>query len=79
MRPLYQEIVLPNVCYVGGPNELRYWMQLKTYFDDNICDKEIKELEFQINSLQKSLESLFVRQSSERKKIAMPTLVIRNT
>ena len=35
MRPLYQEIVLPNVCYVGGPNELRYWMQLKTYFDDN--------------------------------------------
>ena len=35
MRPLYQEVVLPNVCYVGGPNELRYWMQLKTYFDDN--------------------------------------------
>ena len=35
MRPLYQEIVLPNVCYVGGPNELRYWLQLKTYFDEN--------------------------------------------
>ncbi len=35
MRPLYQEVVLPNVCYVGGPNELKYWMQLKTYFDDN--------------------------------------------
>jgi uncharacterized protein YllA (UPF0747 family) len=35
MRPLYQEIILPNVCYVGGPNELRYWMQLKTYFDEN--------------------------------------------
>jgi len=35
MRPLYQEIILPNVCYVGGPNELRYWMQLKTYFDKN--------------------------------------------
>ena len=35
MRPLYQETLLPNVCYVGGPNELKYWMQLKTYFDDN--------------------------------------------
>tara|TARA_B100000989_G_scaffold275771_1_gene235565 strand:- start:3895 stop:5502 length:1608 start_codon:yes stop_codon:yes gene_type:complete len=35
MRPLYQETVLPNVCYVGGQNELKYWMQLKTYFDDN--------------------------------------------
>ena len=44
--------------------------QLKTFFDDNICDKEIKELEFQINSLQKCLDSLFQRQSSERKKIA---------
>ncbi len=35
MRPLYQETVLPNVCYIGGPNELRYWIQLKTYFVNN--------------------------------------------
>jgi len=31
-RPLYQEFILPNVAYVGGPNELAYWFQLKGVF-----------------------------------------------
>ncbi|MFM7024315.1 MAG: bacillithiol biosynthesis cysteine-adding enzyme BshC [Flavobacteriales bacterium] len=31
-RPLYQEFILPNVAYVGGPNELAYWLQLKSLF-----------------------------------------------
>ena len=35
MRPLYQEKILPNVCYLGGPNELKYWMQLKIYFENS--------------------------------------------
>ena len=33
MRPLYQEVILPNLCYIGGGGELAYWMQLKDYFD----------------------------------------------
>ncbi len=33
MRPLYQEIILPNLCYIGGGGELAYWFQLKNYFD----------------------------------------------
>jgi len=33
MRPLFQEIVLPNLCYIGGGGELAYWFQLKTYFE----------------------------------------------
>ena len=32
-RPLYQEIVLPNLGYVGGPGELAYWLQLNSLFD----------------------------------------------
>lgn len=32
MRPLYQEVILPNLCYIGGGGELAYWMQLKSYF-----------------------------------------------
>jgi len=31
-RPLYQELILPNLCYVGGGSELKYWMQLKNTF-----------------------------------------------
>lgn len=33
MRPLYQEVILPNLAYVGGGGELAYWLQLKTNFD----------------------------------------------
>ncbi len=33
LRPLYQEMILPNLGYVGGPAELVYWLQLKGVFD----------------------------------------------
>lgn len=33
LRPLYQEVILPNLCYIGGGGELAYWMQLKDYFE----------------------------------------------
>jgi bacillithiol biosynthesis cysteine-adding enzyme BshC len=32
MRPLYQEVILPNLCYIGGGGEMAYWLQLKSYF-----------------------------------------------
>ncbi len=33
LRPLYQEEILPNLCYIGGGGELAYWFQLKDYFN----------------------------------------------
>lgn len=33
LRPLYQEMILPNLAYVGGPAEVPYWLQLKGVFD----------------------------------------------
>lgn len=33
LRPLYQETILPNLAYIGGPSEIPYWMQLKGIFD----------------------------------------------
>lgn len=33
MRPIYQETILPNVAYVGGPAEVAYWLQLSPTFD----------------------------------------------
>jgi bacillithiol synthase len=32
-RPLYQEIILPNLCYIGGGGELAYWLELKASFE----------------------------------------------
>ena len=33
LRPLYQELILPNLCYVGGGAEVAYWLQLKALFE----------------------------------------------
>lgn len=33
LRPLYEEVILPNLCYIGGGGELAYWLELKTYFE----------------------------------------------
>ncbi|RZJ30831.1 MAG: bacillithiol biosynthesis cysteine-adding enzyme BshC [Flavobacterium sp.] len=33
MRPLYEEVILPNLCYIGGGGELAYWLELKSFFN----------------------------------------------
>jgi bacillithiol biosynthesis cysteine-adding enzyme BshC len=33
LRPLYQEVILPNLCYIGGGGELAYWLELKSFFN----------------------------------------------
>jgi len=35
LRPLYQETILPNLAYIGGPAEIVYWLQLKAVFDQH--------------------------------------------
>ena len=37
LRPLYQEIILPNIAYVGGPAEIAYWLEYKNMFDHFKC------------------------------------------
>ena len=34
-RPLYQEAILPNLCYIGGGGELAYWLELKDFFAES--------------------------------------------
>lgn len=33
LRPLYQEWILPNLAYIGGPSEIAYWQQLPKAFE----------------------------------------------
>ncbi len=33
LRPLYQEMILPNIVFIGGGGELAYWLELKGVFD----------------------------------------------
>jgi bacillithiol biosynthesis cysteine-adding enzyme BshC len=34
MRPVYQEVILPNIAYIGGSGEIAYWLQLKDVFKE---------------------------------------------
>jgi bacillithiol biosynthesis cysteine-adding enzyme BshC len=73
MRPLYQEVILPNLCYIGGGGELAYWMQLKSYFDKvdvpfpilllrNSVQVVSKKQYGKLERLNISLEELFLKQ-----------------
>lgn len=34
MRPLYQELILPNLAYIGGGGELAYWLERRSQFEE---------------------------------------------
>lgn len=44
LRPLYQEVILPNLAYIGGGGELAYWLQLKPLFDAHMVPFPILRL-----------------------------------
>ena len=33
LRPVFQELALPNIAFIGGGGELAYWMELKNVFE----------------------------------------------
>ena len=63
-RPLYQEVVLPNLCYIGGGGELAYWMELKSYF-------EAMEVTFPMLLLRNSVLFLKEKQAKKAEKLGL--------
>lgn len=46
LRPVYQETILPNLAYIGGPAEVAYWLQLKNIFKVNQIQMPVIVLRF---------------------------------
>lgn len=63
-RPLYQEVVLPNLCYIGGGGELAYWLELKGMFD-------ALELPFPILMLRNSVLFITAKQGRRLSKLSL--------
>lgn len=74
LRPLYQEVVLPNLCYIGGGGELAYWLELQSNFKANniafpmlllrnsalvVTEKQLKK----VDKLELNWADLFQKQS----------------
>ncbi|MGY3792946.1 bacillithiol biosynthesis cysteine-adding enzyme BshC [Aquimarina sp. 433] len=66
MRPLYQEVILPNLCYIGGGGELAYWLELKDYFDN-------VQIPFPMLLLRNSVLMQTAKQSAKIEKLAVTT------
>lgn len=66
MRPLYEEVILPNLCYIGGGGELAYWLQLKDYF------KEIN-VAFPILLLRNSVQIISNKQQKKLDNLSIST------
>jgi bacillithiol biosynthesis cysteine-adding enzyme BshC len=80
LRPLYQEVILPNLAYIGGGGEIAYWLQLKDYFKTQnisfpilllrnsallVSNKKMNKLE----NLDLKIEDLFLENHELEKKI----------
>jgi bacillithiol biosynthesis cysteine-adding enzyme BshC len=64
MRPLYQEVVLPNLAYIGGGGELAYWLELKSYF-------EAVNIPFPILLLRNSVQVISAKQQKKLDKLGI--------
>jgi bacillithiol biosynthesis cysteine-adding enzyme BshC len=61
LRPLYQELILPNLAYIGGPGELSYWIQLKGIFDAYLVPFPFLVNRISIFQMDKSLHEKLVK------------------
>jgi bacillithiol biosynthesis cysteine-adding enzyme BshC len=73
LRPLFQESILPNLCYIGGGAEISYWLELKNCFDSIKLDFPIllnrnsillvKKKQFEkLHKMNTNVEDLFLSQ-----------------
>lgn len=62
LRPLYQEVILPNLCYIGGGGELAYWLELKEVF-------KLHKIPFPMLLLRNSVLLATEKQNNKREKL----------
>jgi len=79
-RPIFQEFILPNICYVGGPAEVAYWLELKSVFESlNLTFPLIlnrnsgllleKKQIVKLNKLNVSIEEIFLSKEQLKKNL----------
>lgn len=82
LRPLYQEFILPNLCYVGGGGEMAYWLQLKGVFDSFGCVYPLIQVrnsllhidassQKKIDNLHLTINDLFLKSNDLKKKYVL--------
>ena len=74
LRPVLQELVLPNIAFIGGGGEIAYWLQLQKVFEKIAVPYPMlvvrnsfllipKEIQHLVNQLQLTLTDLFTKET----------------
>ena len=66
LRPLFQEIILPNVVFIGGGGEIAYWLQTKDLFNQY-------KVPFPLLLLRNSFEIIDSKANQMKEKLEMGT------
>ncbi|HVK98088.1 MAG TPA: bacillithiol biosynthesis BshC, partial [Flavisolibacter sp.] len=72
LRGLFQEMILPNIVFIGGGGELAYWLQLKDLFQHY-------SVPFPVQVLRNSFVIIEKAQHDLIKKLELPITEIFNT
>lgn len=64
LRPLYQEVILPNLAYIGGGGEIAYWLEEKRFF-------ESQQVPFPILMLRNSVMLITEKQRLKMQKLQL--------
>ncbi len=72
LRPLYQESILPNIVFVGGPSEISYWLELKELFEFHNVPMPVLFLRSSSLILDKSLVNKLDKLSIQKTELFLP-------
>lgn len=78
LRPLFQEILLPNIVFIGGGGELAYWLELKETFAAAKVFFPVLMLRNSFMLMQKETELLQTKLQLEDESLFLPVNEIFN-
>ena len=56
LRPVYQELILPNLAFIGGAGEVSYWMELKSVFEHHKINFPMLVMRSSMTAINNSIE-----------------------
>lgn len=76
LRGLFQETILPDVCFIGGGSELAYWLQLKPLFEHYNVFYPVILLRQSVQILSPQVTSLITKLGLDINQIFEPTATV---
>jgi bacillithiol synthase len=78
LRPLYQELILPDIAFIGGGGELAYWLELRSLFNETGIPFPVLILRNSFAIIPSSIDALITKNQLQTTDLFEPELAINN-